>query len=51
MSSSLFINTGAAAEVEAVFDCFVDARTDGCCSIRKEPGGFSRVACPEVYEK
>ena len=51
MSSSSFINTGAAAEVEAVFDCFVNAWTDGCCSICKEPGGFSRVACPEVYEK
>ena len=51
MSSSSFVNTGAAVEVEAVFDCFVDARTDGRCSIHKELGGFLRVACPEVYEK
>ena len=51
MSSSSFVDAGAVAEVEAVFDCFANARTDGRCSIHKGPGGFLRVACPEVYEK
>jgi len=37
--------------VEPVFGCFVDARTDGRRSIRKVPGGISRVACPAVYDK
>ena len=51
MSSSSFVDAGAVAEVEAVFDCFANAWTDGRCSIHKGPGGFLRVACPEVYEK
>ena len=38
-------------EVEAAFVCFVEALTDGRCSIQKAPGGFSRVACPAVYHE
>ena len=47
MSSSLV--DVEAEEAEVVFDCFVDALTVGRCSIHKDPGGFSRVVCPEVY--
>jgi hypothetical protein len=51
MSNSSLVDIEAIAEVEVAFDCFVDALTDGRCSIRKELGGFSRVACPATYNK
>ena len=49
MSNSSLVDEGAVAEKETVFCRFVDALTEGCCSICKHPGGSSRVACPDVY--
>ena len=49
MSSSSLVKMEVEVEVEAAFNCFVDALTDGRCSIRRDPGGVSRFACPAVY--
>ena len=50
-SNSSLVDIEEVAEVEGGFDCLADALTDGRCSIRKDPGGVSRVAWPATYNK